>query len=196
MFTPEPEPPRWTEQAQAADPASASAATPPLAATPDLTAEPASAPPTPPPLNQFGLPVAPGGAELSPDQADARAAQTFSHSGTGYSSRVDEVNALGRVSMEHNSYGHYALGLSGAAVLLTILMFVLGGIPMWLILVLAVPGVYYGVRGWNAAARSFATNGRVALTGAILGVLAVLAIPVYFLVVAARVVAIIEGVTP
>ncbi|WP_062518239.1 hypothetical protein [Demequina gelatinilytica] len=104
-------------------------------------------------------------------------------------SAQDQVRGRG-ISMEHNYYGHISVGVGGAALLATVIMFFAGGV-LWVYVGAGLASVYYGVRGWNAAARRFATNGRTAAVGIALGCLTLLgavAYVVFFVLQAAAIV--------
>lgn len=163
----------------------------PFVAAPDNGVVPGQTPS--PQVNQFGLPVTPGASAWDDGGAEGRAAAQFNHSGTGYESRLAEVNAQGRVNMEYNHFGHYSLGLGIAAALLTLLMYVPGGVSFFIPVGLAIPAIFFGLRGWNAGVRGFANNQRIAMAGGLLGVGALVGTVVFIAVTAFAVAEVIEN---
>lgn len=81
-----------------------------------------------------------------------------------------------------NHFGGYSVTASGLGVLASALMFIGVGVPIWLPILLGLPGIYYGIRGLSAARDGFATNRWMSLTGLILGVVAVVLVPLVLIV--------------
>jgi len=97
-----------------------------------------------------------------------------------------------RASGAQNHFGSYGLALSGLSILLSALLFVGVGV-IWLPTVVALPGIYYALRGLSAARDGFATNRAMSITALILGIVGVVIVPLYFAVLAALLVAVIDG---
>ena len=98
-------------------------------------------------------------------------------------------------SDDQNVLGLVSLAVSGVAFLLIVVQFFNGGIPLLVPLAGGIFGTVFGVRGLNAVRRDRATNRGVALAGTILGTVTIIAVPLYFLLAALFVIALIQGVS-
>ncbi|WP_156163675.1 hypothetical protein [Demequina subtropica] len=134
----------------------------PVAAEPEPAAEPAPDPTWPP---------------QTPASWDEQPAYEPYEPPARQESAQEQIRGRG-ISMELNHYAHASVGLGGAALVATLIMFVAGGV-LWVYVGAGLASVYYGVRGWNAAARRFATNGRTAAVGIALGCLTLLGAVAY-----------------
>lgn len=93
---------------------------------------------------------------------------------------------------EFDRYGQYGLALGIVGIAASVLLYV--GYGMWWINVgLGIGAMYFGVRGRRAARRNLATNPGVALTGAILGGLSVLASVGYLVLIVVIVAILMNG---
>jgi|GEM_PF-6585497 len=83
----------------------------------------------------------------------------------------EQVHGRG-ISNHLNHLGVYGMFFGVVGVLATTVLYVTGGGLWWLNAGLGGAGAYYGWRGVNASRNRLATNGRLAMTGGILGLLA------------------------
>ena len=83
----------------------------------------------------------------------------------------EQVHGRG-ISNHLNHLGVYSMFFGIVGVLATTVLYVAGGGVWWLNAGLGGVGAYYGWRGVNASRNRLATNGRLAMTGGILGLLA------------------------
>ena len=97
-------------------------------------------------------------------------------------------------STEQNMLGMTSLGISGVAVLMMVAGSVTGGVPLLLPLIGGIVGTVFGVRGLNAVRRDRASNRGIALAGTIIGTVTIIAVPLYFLIVVAAIVAFVDSV--
>lgn len=107
-------------------------------------------------------------------------------------SALDEIQGRG-ISNDLNKYGHYAVFLGAVSLIASAVLFFGAGL-WWLNVGIGIAGAYYGVKGYRAAGRRLATNGGMALAGAIMGGLGVLATIAYLVLVAVLVAAVLGGV--
>lgn len=83
-----------------------------------------------------------------------------------------------------NHLATYALFFGVVAVVATAVLYLWGAGLWWLDVVIGGAGVYYGFRGFNAAARGRATNRSTAVLGAVLGLVGALTAAAYLVVAA------------
>lgn len=105
----------------------------------------------------------------------------------------EEILVAESLGEADNSTGYLAAGLAGAAALGVFIQFTAGGIPMLVPGLLALAGIYYGIRGIGVASRNPATSKLLPWLSIVVAIVALVSIALYYLVIANAVAAVVNS---